>query len=168
LPPLTLRTFTSSGPDCTRGDPPRKRGNVDVPFGGLDRPPQHDANFWPRVLRPCRTASCEQGEPRVQRAVDQIDAPVCAEVGALRAHRGIAQPCLALADRDLALGGGNAEAAARERRIHAVAYPDRVDGQPLIDRTHDIVESRRVEPRQPRTFEGETAGPGKRPRKRNC
>src|SRR5262249_57623232 len=99
--------------------------------------------------------------------VDRSEAAVGAEVGGLRAHRGIAQPCLALADRDLPLGGGNAEAAARERRIHALAYPDRVDRQALIDRTDDIVESRRVEPWQPGTFEAETAAPGKRAHKRN-
>ncbi len=80
----------------------------------------------------------------------------------MRAHRRIAQPRLAVTDGDRTLGGGNAEAPARERRIDAVSYPDCLDGQALIDRTDDVVERRRVEPQQARLFEGETAAPGKR------
>ncbi len=83
------------------------------------------------------------------------------------AHRRIAYSRLALADADRTLRRGNAEAAARERRIDAVSYPDCVDGQALIHRTDDVVERRRVDPSQARAFQGETAAPGERAHERN-
>ena len=50
--------------------------------------------------RSARSAHAEQGQPPFERGVGQVDAPAHGEIGALRAHRHIAQPCLPGIDGD--------------------------------------------------------------------
>ena len=57
--------------------------------------------------------------------------------------------------------------AARERRVHAVPDPRRIDRQTLIDRPDHGVERRRIETRQPPVLEPESAVAGERADQRN-
>ena len=153
--------------DRAQREPARERGDVDAALGRIDWSLQSDGDFRTGIRRRVRSAHPGQGQPSFERGVGQVDAPADGEIGALRAHRHVAQPRLSGIDCNRAFGKRDGQDAARERRIHSVSDSRGIDRKTLIHRPHHGLEGGGIKTHHAPVLELERAVAGERAHQRN-